>query len=166
MNKIPELISRYLPKTGGSLLDIGCGNKTYSDPFVDKHWVATVDAWTKVNPDFVINLEKDPLPFDDNTYGTTLMLDFIEHLEKDVGYKVLEEAKRVTRDHIIMLTPLAWSNNKHNVNNPSLWCYGNEYDIHKSLWTPEDFKDWERITENLFPGCNNYYIGVWNANNT
>jgi len=39
-----------------------------------------------------------------------------------------------------------------------LWCYGNEYDLHKSLWTREDFAEWTAIT---LPKFDNYYLGYY-----
>jgi len=64
-----------------------------------------------------------------------------------------------------LLTPLWWSDNAENVNNSALWCYGNKYDYHKSLWTLDDFVGWERqhstiMTENTrIP--DKYYLGCW-----
>lgn len=145
---------------GGSLLDIGCGPKEYSNPFRGIcHRIETVDAWAKLQPDHLIDLEKEGLErFKDEEFDNVLMIDFIEHLGKERGKFILEEAKRVCNNRICLLTPLWWTDNEENVNDPTLWCYGNEFDKHKSLWTLEDFAGWTRVE---LPSLKNYFFGYW-----
>lgn len=144
-------------------LDLGCGDKGKSSwAKAQGTTVITVDAWENVNPDFCVDVTKDPLPFEDNCFDIVLMYDFIEHVTKEEGYKVIEEAQRVCGGEIILVTPIFWTDNLHNVNNPNLWCYGNHFDEHKSLWLPEDFEalpGWERILGSH--DDTKYYLGVW-----
>lgn len=145
------------------LLDIGCGDKGKTAwARAQGTKVIHVDAWDKVNPDILCDVAKEKLPIDDKSCDIVLMYDFIEHLTKEEGYSVLKEAQRVCRGEIILVTPIFWTDNLHNVNNPNLWCFGNEYDAHKSLWMPEDFEElpgWERVLGSH--DDTKYYLGVW-----
>lgn len=149
---IPPLIGK-----NSLVLDIGCGNK--QNTFSPR--TTTVDAWDKVKPDFLIDLESNDLPFGENTFDHVTLLDFIEHLDKAAGKRVLEQAKKIARKSVILLTPLFWDDNSENVENPSLWSYGNPYDYHKSLWSVEDdFTDWKTVTiEQYRKGP--VWLGVW-----
>jgi cyclopropane fatty-acyl-phospholipid synthase-like methyltransferase len=137
-----------------TVLDIGCGVKFRTSCLINNK-IVSLDAWDKVNPDILLDLEINSLPFEENSFDIILMIDFIEHLSKDSGKKLLTETYKICKKKIILLTPLWWSDNSENVNNPELWCYKNNYDLHKSLWTVEDFKEWESIPQGQ------YYLGVW-----
>lgn len=161
-----DQLMKYLSsiiKTGDTLLDLGCGPKLYSDPFkgICKK-ILTVDAWESVNPDIVADLETANLLslLDNQKFDCVLMIDFIEHLSKDAGIRLIEDVKKITVKNIILLTPLEeiWDDNHKNVNDPSLWCYGNTYDMHKSLWTRDDFADWVDLR---LPGLDNYFVGTY-----
>jgi hypothetical protein len=138
-----------------TILDIGCGNKEKTIMF-KKENVVSLDAWDKVNPDICLDVSKEKLPYEKNSFDIILMIDFIEHIEKERGLELIEECKNIIRKKIILLTPLFWTDNAINVNNPDLWCFGNNYDYHKSLWEEKDFTGWQRVP---FEG---YFLGSWN----
>ena len=154
---INDLIKTYVNETD-KVLDIGCGDKRRSSDLICKE-VVTLDAWDKTRPDVLLDLEINDLPFPEQSFDVVLIIDFIEHLDKERGRIILEQAKRVTKRVVIILTPLWWQDNAENVNNPELWCYNNEYDYHKSLWKVDDFTGWERI--NGLKGLANYFVGVY-----
>jgi len=149
---------------GSSLLDLGCGPKMYSNPLLAQcSRVLTVDAWDWVEPDIVANLETTPVKdITADRWDYVLMLDFIEHLDKQAGLSLIEQVKQITHKRIFLLTPMAaiWTENHENVDNPELWCHGNTYDIHKSLWTPEDFTGFTRV---FITGFDDYYVGYYEA---
>jgi len=149
---------------GSSLLDLGCGPKMYSNPLLDQcSRVLTVDAWEWVEPDVVANLETTPVKdITSDRWDYVLMLDFIEHLDKAAGLLLIEQVKQITNRRIFLLTPMAaiWTENHENVENPELWCHGNEYDLHKSLWTPEDFAGFTRV---YIKGFDDYYVGYYGS---
>jgi hypothetical protein len=149
---------------GSTVLDLGCGPKMYSDPIKPQcSRVVTVDGWAWVEPDIVANLESTPLSdvIADN-FDYILMLDFIEHIDKTAGLRLIENCKAQVNQKIFLLTPLEsiWTDNHENVNNSELWCHGNELDVHKSLWSPEDFSGWTRIH---LRGFDDYYVGFYEA---
>jgi predicted TPR repeat methyltransferase len=150
--------------SGSTLLDLGCGPKLYSNPLRKQcNRVLTVDAWAWVEPDIVADLETTLLTdITHDRWDYVLMLDFIEHLNKSAGLSLIEQVKQVTNKKLFLLTPMEeiWTENHENVDNPELWCHGNEYDLHKSLWTPEDFAGFTRVEVR---GFDNYYIGYYEA---
>jgi predicted TPR repeat methyltransferase len=149
---------------GSSLLDLGCGPKMYSNPLRDQcNRILTVDAWDWVEPDIVANLETTALKnITQDRWDYVLMLDFIEHLDKSAGLDLIEQVKQIVNQRIFLLTPLEsiWTENHENVDNPDLWCHGNEYDLHKSLWTPEDFSEFTRVN---IVGFDDYFVGYYEA---
>lgn len=154
---INDLIKTYVDEND-EVLDIGCGDKQRSSDLSCKR-VVTLDAWDKVQPDVLLDLENNDLPFLEQSFDVVLLIDFIEHLDKERGYIILEQVKWIIRKVIILLTPLWWTDNSVNVNNSDLWCYGNKYDYHKSLWELSDFTEWNRI--NGLIGLDNYFVGVY-----
>lgn len=149
---------------GSSILDLGCGPKLYSSPFKARgDVVLSVDAWSEVEPDVIADLEKqDILEVIDKQYDYVLMLDFIEHLDKSAGIDLIKKCKTVATKKVILLTPLEqiWDDNSKNVNNEVLWCFGNVFDLHKSLWTLEDFSGWTRID---LAELNDYFVGYYTS---
>lgn len=147
-----------------TVLDLGCGPKMYSDPLKPQcSRVVTVDGWAWVEPDIVANLESTPLSdIVADKFDYILMLDFIEHMDKAAGLRLIENCKQQVNHKIFLLTPLEsiWTDNHENVNNSELWCHGNELDVHKSLWSPEDFAGWTRIH---LRGFDDYYVGFYEA---
>jgi len=161
-----DQLMKYLISTikpGNTLLDLGCGPKLYSNPFKEVcEKVLTIDAWESINPDIVADLETADLLLllNNQKFDYVLMIDFIEHLSKEAGMRLIENVKKITLKNIILLTPLEeiWDDNHKNVNDPSLWCYGNIYDMHKSLWTKDDFANWVDLQ---LPGLDNYFVGTY-----
>jgi 2-polyprenyl-3-methyl-5-hydroxy-6-metoxy-1,4-benzoquinol methylase len=162
-----DLLVGYLMgaiQPNSTVLDLGCGPKMYSDPLKSQcSSVITVDGWAWVEPDIVANLETTPLTeIVADKFDYILMLDFIEHVDKQAGLRLIEDCKQQVNCKIFLLTPLEsiWTSNHENVNNPELWCHGNELDVHKSLWSPNDFEGWTRIN---LRGFDDYYVGFYEA---
>lgn len=61
-----------------------------------------------------------------NEYDLVLLIDVLEHFDKEVGRQVLTDCSRVGKAAIIS-TPIAFE--------PQADAYGNEYERHRSLWT-------------------------------
>lgn len=153
-----DFLKRQIPP-GSTLLDLGCGPKLYSDALRDRCTrVLTVDAWDWVEPDVVANLETTPLnDVTADQWDFILMLDFVEHLDKLAGLKLLEQCKAKANRKVFVLTPLPeiWTDNTEHVDNPKLWCHGNDYDRHKSQWTEADFPGWNTVS---IPTLEKYFV--------
>jgi hypothetical protein len=146
-----------------TLLDLGCGPKLYSTPLKPLcRSVVTVDAWNWVDPDIVADLELVSVNSITGPVDYVLMIDFVEHLERAAGQRLLAECQQLVRKKIFLLTPLEaiWTENHENVDNPELWCHGNDLDRHKSMWAPEDFAEFVRIRPRYF---DDYFVGFYAA---
>lgn len=150
-------------KDCGKLLDIGCGNKWYHKFLASESGkIISLDAWKKFKPNIHLDISIKPLPFDDLFFDNILMLDVIEHIEKEAGIKALKEVQRVCKGKLMLLTPLFWSENKTSAEDTGSVYYKNHFNYHKSLWEEDDFnKDegWEKIIGILPP--TRYYVGIW-----
>jgi len=146
------------------ILDIGCGTKEISSNLKCQA-VMTLDIWEPFKPDIWCDLTKIPkLPCEDNGYHVVLLLDLIEHLPKDKGFKVLKEAQRVASRSVIILTPLWWDPNTKHMENPNSPYYHNEHDRHLSLWEPGDLVGFQPITAVQL--LSKYFFGEWKKNGT
>lgn len=155
------LIDNIQPHT--TLLDIGCGPKLYSSPFNNIcSKILTIDAWAYVDPDILADLEKSNIQelVNNEKFDYILILDFIEHLSKSAGKKLIEDCKKICNKKIFLLTPLEeiWTDNHENAEDENSWSFGNSYNLHKSIWGPLDFQDWERAT---IPDFESYYVGSY-----
>jgi hypothetical protein len=162
-----DFLSQFINEnvdTGSTVLDIGCGPKAYSSPLLEQQCrVLTIDAWDWVEPDIVANVETTPISeITNERWDYILMIDFIEHLDKDAGVRLLEDCKKIVNKKIFLLTPLPeiWTDNIHNIENERIWSHGNQFDIHKSSWTHSDFEGW---TEVKLPSLEKYYVGYYEA---
>lgn len=145
-----------------NVLDIGCGTKAIANSLHCAK-VTTLDAWKEFEPDIWCDLTTIPsIPCENNSYDVVLMLDVIEHMSKDKGFRILKEVQRITKNLIIVLTPLWWDANTEPMEDPNSPYYKNTFDQHLSLWEPEDFIGFERVTSiEIFK---NYFLGVWRKN--
>lgn len=73
------------------------------------------------------------------SFDAVVCLDVIEHLEVSEGLKLIDDAEYLAGKLVVFYTPIKWDDNRKHVNNPELWSYGNEYNIHKSLWDESVF---------------------------
>ena len=70
----------------------------------------------------------------ESTYGAILLLDVIEHFEKQDGDRVLElaEQRLAKGGELFVATPAIWMEQGA--------AYGNELERHRSLWTADEFR--------------------------
>ena len=152
------------------VLDIGCGivpmnffrpslhimvepYKEYRDILVHRH--------AKDKSILILNSLADEVleVFSDNSVDSVFLLDVIEHLDKDVGFRVLKHLERVARQQVVIFTPLGLMPQHAESGDSDGWGLGGvEYQEHLSGWLPEDFgPDWhfyicETFHENDFRG--------------
>ena len=133
-----------------SVLDVGCGNKWYW-PFLSPSQICGMDIWPSAKPTVVHDAGLAPWPFPDNDFSAVLMIDVIEHLEKNRGYVALVEAMR-TADRIILLTPLWWDENRKSYEDAGFY-HRNPHIIHRSLWLETDFSIHPHVGATIDPGA-------------
>ena len=146
-----------------SVLDVGCGGAKYGVLFrdyLDSHWVGNafhdpstwkmrmvgMDIWKEyITP--VHEYVYDAIIIDDmvlyfagtpkEKFDLIFMGDVIEHVEKHVGIKVLQNCKKhLTPNGMILLsTP----NFATRMNDESLACFGNKHEVHRCRWEAKEF---------------------------
>ncbi len=81
----------------------------------------------------------------DRAVDSSFLVDVIEHLPKDEGWKVLAELERVTRRQLVVFTPLGFMPQHHAPGEKDRWGLdGAAFQEHLSGWLPEELgADWE-----------------------
>lgn len=80
---------------GLKVLNLGCGLGQYKAPNV-----TNLDAYPICRPDVVHNLEKMPLPFEDETFDLVICNHILEHLHN--WWECFEDCARVLKDNGIV----------------------------------------------------------------
>jgi hypothetical protein len=86
--------------------------------------------------------------FPDKSVDTVFALDFIEHLEKEDGRRLLSETQRVARRQVVIFTPYGFFPQTYDDPNKSdRWGMdGGYWQTHRSGWDFDDFSDeWEIV---------------------
>ncbi len=142
---LPNGLARHtLPKPPGlvhvdTLLDVGAGLRPMQwyvpkkhiclepyDAYADKLEIAGYEVIREIADENMI--EADAI----------YLLDVIEHMEKDEGLRVVEQAVALARRQIVMYTPVGFMPQEVDA-----WGLGGHYwQTHRSGWLPEDFEGW------------------------
>lgn len=151
------------------LLDIGCGimpQKEYkpkvhicAEPFTQYVEVLQKKIakdymqdrkWIILQNDF--NQVLDAIP--DNSVDTIMMIDVIEHIEKEEVKKYLTKMLKKVRQQCVILTPLGFMPQEHETSVDAWGLNGAEQQVHLSGWEPDDFEDddWEFVV------CKEYHF--------
>jgi hypothetical protein len=86
--------------------------------------------------------------FPDKSVDSVFALDFIEHLDKQDGLRMLREAERVARQQIVVFTPHGFFPQSYDdPGKPDRWGMdGGYWQTHRSGWAPDDFgDDWDIV---------------------
>ena len=96
---------KYQPILKGRILDVGadeCYLKQYLGENAE-YWGIGLGG----NPDQEVDLEKEKIPFPDNSFGCVLCLDVLEHIENI--HDIFDDLCRMTRRYLIIPLPSPWS---------------------------------------------------------
>ena len=96
---------RFATYLQGKVLDVGC-DKARLKQLVPGIEYTGVDVGGE--PDLVVNLEKEKLPFADNSFDCIVCSDVLEHL--DNLHANFAELARVARGHLVLSLPNNWAN--------------------------------------------------------
>lgn len=155
-NFINEAIS--LIKPSNVVLDIGCGIVPHEyvhhdvyiacEPFreyVDvlkqnrkniTRAVYLYSTFLVINENWKSMLDK----YENYAVDTIYLIDVIEHLPKEEGKELLKRTEKIARKQIVIFTPLEYIEQKVLSGGEDAWgLHGADYQVHKSVWTPDDF---------------------------
>lgn len=121
-----------------SVLDIGCGLES---PFSELRSEGIKLTGIDIS-DAVAQTARRSEQFDDFLVGdvtemalpdadVVAMFDFIEHLDRTAGERLLDHVERSARRYVIVMTPVGFV--------PQGPEYGNQFQRHRSGWLPSDF---------------------------
>lgn len=138
--QIPTVLSILEALKPESVLDIGCGWGKYGA--LIKEYIPSAKKIDAIEgfEDYLTPLHdyvydkiyvENILDFNPDIYDVYLMIDVIEHMEKEEGIKLV---KGLPNSKIVS-TPMFWV--------PQGAEHGNELEVHKCLWTKDD------VTENF-----------------
>jgi SAM-dependent methyltransferase len=96
---------KYRPILKGKILDVGA-DECYLRQYLDNP-ASYLGIGLGGNPDQKVDLERESIPFPDNSFGCVLCLDVLEHL--DNIHKVFDELCRVSRRYVVISLPNPWA---------------------------------------------------------
>lgn len=106
-HRVEYIVPRYKDFLKGKILDLGCRNKDLKR-FLDKD-AEYIGIDIVGEPDFIVDLDKEKIPFPDNSFDCVVCLDVLEHLENI--HLVFDEIIRVTRKYAIISLPNCYASN-------------------------------------------------------
>jgi SAM-dependent methyltransferase len=129
-------------RAGAKILDIGCGRYSAVSQVIktQSFYAIGLDIF---EPNVrasnrrgiyqgVICADVRALPIKDKQFDLIILLEVLEHLDKEDGQKALRELERVSREAILLTTPIGTS--------PHRDYYGNPYEEHRYVWSLEELK--------------------------
>ena len=144
-------------KAARVIIDIGCGISPQKiirpkvhilvEPFIE-YVQRILDRRSFENFVYLNTTGEEALKlFLDKSVDSIFMLDFIEHIDKDAGFNLLQQCERVAKKQIIVFTPLGFFPQEYIENRKDLWgMNGGLFQEHKSGWDIEDFEDtWDLL---------------------
>jgi SAM-dependent methyltransferase len=132
--KLFNLLIKENPKT---ILDVGCGDKPFKKLFKSSKYVG-VDFDSKSKADYIIDLNKEKLPFKDNSFDCVIMSETLEHIF-NIEHVIIESKRVLKKEgYIFISSPFIFPE------------HGVPYDFYRytKYFYFEKFKDMEVISFN------------------
>lgn len=140
-NKSNQPLLKFLEKQlqdCRTVLDVGCGIRSPLAKIPKKFYLEGIDlvfekkdykVYDKYKKGDILEINK---LYKQNSFDACAVLDVIEHLKKDDGFRLLENLEKVAKKKIIILTPNGYRRQVGVENNP--------YEKHLSGWKAKDFE--------------------------
>lgn len=124
-----------------SFIDLGCGPHSFTAILPDDIDSVGIDIFDEYLEESkkreihkrYIKGDLKTLNLKDKTFDAAILLDVIEHLEREQGLNLLHRAEKWARKKILIYTPNEFTDQYPYDKNP--------YQLHKSGWNVKDFKD-------------------------
>jgi SAM-dependent methyltransferase len=129
-----------LLRNSKTILDIGCGPAPYLTKITKYDFVCGIDAHydtcIRVNNskvyNYTINAITPHFPIKRKSFDAVVLFQIIEHIPKDEGLILLQQAENIAKRMIIVTTPNGFVEQEAYDNNP--------FQKHKSGWVVSDFR--------------------------
>jgi len=105
------IAEKYESFLKGHVLDVGCFNCFLKEYLPDNVEYTGIDI--AGNPDRFVDLDKEGVPFDDNSFDCVVCSDVLEHIENI--HSVFDDLIRVSRRYVLISLPNNWSTSKWNI---------------------------------------------------
>ena len=147
---ITEAVSRLTPTP--TVLDIGCGIRPQN--FVAACTRICCEPYgeyverLRANPSLVViqaTWQQVVDVFPPESVDTVLLVDVIEHLDKEVGAELLAKTVQIARHQVVVFTPLGFMPQEHPDGKDAWGLGGGDWQRHRSGWLPEDFPGWDVV---------------------
>ncbi len=125
----------------GSVLDVGCGSDSPLQFVRGIGHKVGVDAFEpsiaasceRGLHDQYLRMELESLDIAPKSYDAVVLLDLIEHFEKDAGLAFLSKLELIARKKVLIFTPNGFL--------PQPAYEDNPWQLHRSGWTTPEFRD-------------------------
>lgn len=123
-----------------SVLDLGCGPSSPLEYVKNIRHSVGVEAYEpyversrakKIHSEYVVRNILD-LDYQEGAFDAVILIGVLEHVDRDLGHKVLELCAKWARKKVIVTTPNGFI--------PQKSLDGNPLQVHLSGWTVSDFK--------------------------
>jgi hypothetical protein len=96
--------------------------------------------------------------FLNDSIGSIILVDVIEHLEKENAEILLKKSLEIAKFQVIIFTPYGFMPQYHHDKKDAWGLNGGDWQNHKSGWKPEDFKEegWDFFISKDFHQYNNF----------
>ena len=154
-NWLGKILNEMLERCN-SILDIGCADgRTFNPTSGIYIGIDNNDRILTYKPNTVNFLMKYDfsnglIPFLDKNFDVVLLIDVIEHLEKDKALILLKEAERIAKEKIIVYTPngfLEQNEKEGKERDPTF----SKYDIHRCGFEKKELEEMGYVIE-IYPG--------------
>jgi len=133
---------KFSQRKGLKLLDVGCGRHSFMSEVIKAQRFDAVGLdifesnveqakGNKVYQDVLVG-DARQLPFKDKEFDMAVSIEVLEHLDREDGEKALAELERVSRETVLITTPVGESVHHD--------YYGNPYEEHKYTWSLEELR--------------------------
>ena len=139
----------YKLKPTSRILDVGCGIRPCQLPCnthicLEPHqeYIDWLETWKPEDREVkIMQGTADRMSEIETTDTTLLMLDVIEHMEKEKGLEILSLAEEF--EQAAIFTPLGFRKQEHPNGVDNWGMNGGFWQTHRSGWTVKDFKNWD-----------------------
>ena len=108
--KKTEIIKQRIPNDVQTILDVGCGDGSITNPLGEKWEVSAIDISTEAVKHLTPQIRgylgsSSAMPFNDVSFDLVFTSELLEHLPDSIFENTISELKRVTKKYIFISVP-------------------------------------------------------------